>query len=313
MNTKKVSLAGGLGNQLFQYAFALSQFESNPIEIDWKLGPAISNSQGLPEILDFQLSDKVIFKEYQKPNRLLVRIVRLMRQASSTDKAWVKSNLFLPAKYFAQKMISWYFREPTKVFLAEGTGYFEKEFADRNSLAVGFFHSYKWAYQKGVINELQNLQLKRSSTAVAEYRNLAFIENPLVVHVRLGDYESQEGFGIPTRDYYLKSITKQWASEKYKKIWIFTNNQIKAAELIPAQYSQFIRWVPNISKSSAETLEVMRFGAGYVIGNSTYSWWGAFLSYTFEPEVIAPNPWFRSARSPRELIPPNWSTFEGWN
>ena len=313
MNPKKVSLAGGLGNQLFQYAYALSQFQGEPIELDWRLGPAILNSRGFPEISDFKLSDQVYFADYEQPRKYLIRIVRLMRQASSTDKAWVKSKVFSPAKLLARIMISNYFKAHISLLLADGTGYFKKNELERNSLAIGFFHSYKWAHQEGVRNKLQNLRLKQDSSLVDEYRNSATNESPLVVHVRLGDYESQEGFGIPSKDYYLNSISKQWSTGKYRKIWVFTNNQNKAERLIPAEYLDFVRWIPNISNSSVETLEVMRLGVGYVIGNSTYSWWGAYLSYTSEPEVIAPNPWFRSAKSPSELIPPNWSTFEAWN
>jgi len=62
----------------------------------------------------------------------------------------------------------------------------------------------------------------------------------------------------------------------------------------------------NIDNSSASTLEAMRFGRGYVIANSTFSWWGAYLSHTDHAEVIAPDPWFQGMDSPDSLIPRNW-------
>jgi len=50
----------------------------------------------------------------------------------------------------------------------------------------------------------------------------------------------------------------------------------------------------------------MRFGKGYIIANSTFSWWGARLSYEEEPDVIVPKPWFAQAEVPIDLIPSNW-------
>jgi hypothetical protein len=68
--------------------------------------------------------------------------------------------------------------------------------------------------------------------------------------------------------------------------------------------------IPEIDRSPAATLEVMRFGAGYVIANSSFSWWAAFLSKKPDVEVIAPQPWFQGMDEPRDLIPPNWQRIE---
>jgi hypothetical protein len=54
----------------------------------------------------------------------------------------------------------------------------------------------------------------------------------------------------------------------------------------------------------------MRLGEGYVIANSTFSWWGAYLSRSSNPLIIAPRPWFSKVESPRDLIPDSWLTIE---
>ena len=59
-------------------------------------------------------------------------------------------------------------------------------------------------------------------------------------------------------------------------------------------------------ESSITTLEKMRCGSAYIIGNSTFSWWGSFLSHSINPPTIAPEPWFTGMNDPNELIPPEW-------
>jgi hypothetical protein len=103
-----------------------------------------------------------------------------------------------------------------------------------------------------------------------------------------------------------------WESGDFKKIWVFSDEpalaQIQFSKILPEE----LRWIPEIDGSATKTLEVMRFGHGYVIGNSTFSWWGASLSYTNWAKVIAPDPWFKNLPTPHSLIPPNWETINPW-
>jgi hypothetical protein len=54
----------------------------------------------------------------------------------------------------------------------------------------------------------------------------------------------------------------------------------------------------------------MRNMKGYVIGNSTFSWWAARLKYDHSAVVVAPVPWFKSMNDPEGLIPGDWITIE---
>jgi hypothetical protein len=46
----------------------------------------------------------------------------------------------------------------------------------------------------------------------------------------------------------------------------------------------------------------------FIISNSTYSWWAAWLGRAPEKTVIAPRQWFQAATVPAGLIPPEWIT-----
>jgi hypothetical protein len=51
----------------------------------------------------------------------------------------------------------------------------------------------------------------------------------------------------------------------------------------------------------------MRYFSGYVISNSTFAWWAAFLRHNQEVPVYAPDPWFKMINDPKMLIPENWN------
>ena len=62
--------------------------------------------------------------------------------------------------------------------------------------------------------------------------------------------------------------------------------------------------------SAAETLQTMRLCHGYVIGNSSFSWWGAKLSFQENPPVISPSKWFLGQPDPAGLIPDDWERID---
>jgi hypothetical protein len=147
---------------------------------------------------------------------------------------------------------------------------------------------------------------------IDSYRILAQVEHPVVIHLRLTDYNLENAFGIPSPNYYKDALRLLGENIQIGKVWIFSDDQEKAREILPQSITQDARWIPEICQSAACTLEVMRLGSHYIIGNSTFSWWGAFLSYADNATVIAPTPWFQGMEEPRDLIPPNWLRVDAW-
>jgi hypothetical protein len=199
-----------------------------------------------------------------------------------------------------------YFKEYRKSYAITGLGYSEVKAPPIKSFFIGYFQTFRWASEPDTNKQLRNLSLRNRSTEVEEFQRLSLVEKPLVIHIRLGDYKSESDFGLLHPDYYLENIADFWKSGKYKKIWIFSD-EIESARKYFLDFDQnLFRYIPEVDNSASTTLEVMRYGHGFIIGNSSFSWWGAYLAYAPDAEVNAPTPWFRNIESPVDLIPPEW-------
>jgi hypothetical protein len=304
MPTNYIYLTGGLGNQLFQYS-ALKTFQTNhDLVIDVVNGKPRINQKLIPDILEFNLSEKI--STHDRHMQVLTQKAIGYSLRSHLDpkglehlKLWRKVS-----RFGADVLLSLHFRKIIFIRVSSDLGDDTKlKLTRSNNFLVGYFQSHRWA---GSIKNSKTLPfLINTSAKIEGYRKLAKLEEPLVVHIRLGDYAVEGGFGIPGTRYYEEALTKQFRLKQYEKIWLFSDEPEKALEIFPSKFQDKIRVIDQ-DFSSAETLELMRLGAGYVIGNSTFSWWGAYLSYTRDPLVIYPYPWFRALPAPTNLVPKDW-------
>jgi hypothetical protein len=192
-----------------------------------------------------------------------------------------------------------------QISIGQGLGYFDRRQINKlSNYQIGYFQSYKWASNPGVFKLLMQITPKNPSkiflTSLEEVKS----QSPIVVHLRLGDYKNENGFGIPDPKYYVEAIQKLQLQISGAPIWYFSDEPELAENYLKNHCPEGL-WFSKDLSNSCELLEIMRHGAGYVIGNSTFSWWGAFLRRNQGAPVIAPNPWFRTG-SPVDLVPQNW-------
>ena len=60
-----------------------------------------------------------------------------------------------------------------------------------------------------------------------------------------------------------------------------------------------------LTSNPAEVMYLMSLGSGHIIANSTFSYWGAYLSKKSQI-IIAPSKWFKGWEDPKDLINPKW-------
>ena len=306
-------LTGGLGNELFQIAAALYSSESKKVAIEWVFGKPRVNTSNLPQIECYELPPAIRLLHRTKDSWIASKTLGYLLR-SSIEPSWLEKNFMY--RYFSKLLgsivLSLKFGRFRSVTTGDNVGFYPLSIDNRNRYLVGYFQSYRYSDNEFVFEILRKLKAKNFNNYTL-YKELAAKENPLVVHVRLTDYRGEDKFGIPHLSYYHDAVTELWKSGEYKSIWLFSDEPQSALDRIPRELQGFIRSFGDVENCIVKTLEVMRLGKGYVIANSSFSWWGARLSMTSEPVVVAPKPWFNKLKEPDLLIPPGWNRFNGWD
>ena len=309
-----LSLTGGLGNQLFQMAAALSIANGDGVEVEWINSRPRLNSGNEPEISDFTLPGNVAFQKRHKFQALCSKSVGYILRAGVNPRKYESSKLFRRTTAFLASVVNIAtFRKFIPIYVNKGVGYSHEVSLDEHKSLhlVGYFQTFKWVEKYGSTGGLENIKVRIKSPQLMELIELAATENPLVVHMRFGDYRLESSFGLLTSNYYQDSIRELWKSGRFKAIWVFSDEIDQAQIYLSGSEFKDIRFIPDVAKSSAQTLEAMRLGKGYVIGNSSFSWWAARMSFNQGAPVIAPTPWFIGQNEPADLIPPNWIRMMG--
>jgi hypothetical protein len=229
----------------------------------------------------------------------------------STPRRFEKITIIKLLIQFSANLISMlHFQRPAAVFVAEGLGYFDKRPILERLTLVGYFQSYKWGNENFVKTKLKSLTSKSESTILQELESIAKLENPTIAHVRLGDYKQESNFGVLSPEYYRHAILEMSKHTNSNHVWVFSDEIDLAREYFNEMHNLEFRFISDVKDSTALTFQAMRLGSNYIIGNSTFSWWSAYLSNTEGAHVIAPKPWFRGMEDPIELHPPSWQTID---
>lgn len=119
----------------------------------------------------------------------------------------------------------------------------------------------------------------------------------IALHVRRGDYEKIPNFGLCSLEYYQKAIELLSTELNKPKFYIFTEDTTWAKENlvfnVPYKIIKFDENVNSVGRAYGELLKVFSSCEHFIIANSTFSWWGAFLSENNHKIIISPKPWFQ--------------------
>ena len=135
------------------------------------------------------------------------------------------------------------------------------------------------------------------------------------MHVRLGDYRNLATiYGRPDPDYYANAVKLITERIGERPIWLFSDEPELATQIV-GQQIQISRVVDSGESNRAiEHLNLLGMCQGVVCANSSFSWWGGFLSSKLVEDsvVVFPIPMFDSLeyKEPQDWIPASWVRLE---
>lgn len=284
-----VRFAGGLGNQMFQYAL-MTALRSRGRDVKGCLRFYDIH----PETMRFELSK--VFKNVWFDNIS-------NEEFEEIDKEWIKiksdeSRLKEFLKDY-EKRFFW-------VQLPDGYTYEPEIFLTKECTFVGCWESEKYFIDcEQKVREAfefipEDISLIRLADEISE-------NNFVSIHVRRGDYLNYpEWYGeCCSLDYYSKAIS--YIHERYKGIkfivfsddleWTKNNIQIDNAIYCSSDlFEHYENWYDMFLMGKCKH---------NIIANSSFSWWGAWLNTYEEKTVVCPKQWIRTRETP-EIFPGKW-------
>ena len=134
--------------------------------------------------------------------------------------------------------------------------------------------------------------------------------NSVSVHFRRGDYASDPKInaihGVLDLAYYHRSFDLISKKVQNPHLFAFSDDPAWVAENV--RTSLPLTLVASVTDGLVhEDLRLMSLCKHHIVANSSFSWWGAWLSPNPDKIVMAPKRWFNSPDfDTRDLLPENW-------
>lgn len=287
-----IKLQGGLGNQMFQFAF----------------GSILAQKNNTKLIIEDSIYGIVEKKEGYTPRNFELTIFDNSYNFATEDHISLFNKLSLIHRIKRKIKLNY----PKKI--EEKTFEYSSEINSIRSpvLAVGYFQSYK--YFTGFENYVRSLfvfPVDKLSKENIDLLPALKKKNTVAIHIRRGDYitdkVTNQFHGCCTVGYYTEAILKI-ATKVDQPILVFFSDDPEWVkenfEKLPFE-KNFI--AHNKGKNSWADMFLMSICSHNIIANSSFSWWGAWLNNNPEKIIIAPKYWFQAKEIDiNSIIPEEW-------
>lgn len=275
-----VKISDGLGNQLFQYAFArrLQMMMGKNVYLDIRF---INNENRIAKGETSIFLENNDYREYGlKHFRITLpiateEILSKWDNDHHTNTIWkYREEKAFKINYFLER---WHWIFPT---------YFE-----------GYFFDLK--YYKDIRSTLQReIRLKESLSLPRKLANVLHCKNTVGMHIRRGDFTKLH-LSISEDKYYswaMKAIERKIEKPVYLIFsddikWVKENISINAEKM----------YISEMGFTDYEEFAIMKHCKNHIIANSTFSYWAAYLNSYTNKIVIYPENWSKMA-----IIPNDW-------
>lgn len=283
-----VKMWGGLGNQLFQYAFgiAMAKKSNTSVCFDMSFYDKQPRHVGRRHLDILKLNSKICKSDEHRgfikflENRYINKAIRVFPKfcLSYKGRGFVKEtgHKFLPWLLGPNSFDNYYF---------DGYWQSEKYFVHERDTLLKLFNQYEQSdYCK------QICAAEESSNSVA-------------IHVRRGDYYNKKSIGYKVREsYYQEALEYLIEKVDNPTVFVFSDDieWMKKQEYLQKHNCIFVE---NKSENAAieDIICISKCKHG-IMSSSTFSWWGNWLRNGADSIVIAPTGFYCNS----DFIPERW-------
>lgn len=292
MSVVVIQLAGGLGNQMFQYAAgrAVSLRRQVPLKLD--LSGFAPNGKR-----QYALDVLAIAAEPGRAEELSA-----LRGSARPEPKWWERLLGLRRP----------FSPPSPFIYDEPHFHFDPTLS---TLAAPVYLRGYWQSEKYFQDCAPLLRRELSFRVPLVGDNLATAaaiesSNAVSLHVRRGDYVTDKTthrfHGVCSLDYYQMAVERVGRQIANPHFFIFSDDP--AWTRANLRLTHPTTWVTvNRPECGFYDMQLMSQCRHHIIANSTFSWWGAWLNPAPNKLVIAPQRWFgKASHNTIDLLPEEW-------
>jgi Glycosyl transferase family 11 len=292
-NVVIIRLQGGLGNQLFQYAFGvyLSRLYKSSVYLDKFLleNHHVNDTPRQYELGAYTLSASPLKENERKK-------LKILNPSLMTRFLAINSIKFLNVRYINEEE----YEEDRRSL-----------YCDAIIVVQGFWQNINYVEQVHDVMRDLFYSYQTSNQSLKEIISKFVNTNSVAIHVRRGDYVSNAGaakfHALCDMSYYKRAIEKIKAVVTAPTFYIFTDDPT----WVDSQFQELNVNYEIISSSYLlnhhDELFAMAHCKHNIIANSSFSWWGAWANRNLDKFVIAPKIWHKSSNSPPpNLLPKEW-------
>lgn len=280
----RVMINSGLGNQMFQYAFAMglaTKRDDVICDIGLLTDRKVHNGEHIHNVFKgIQVVDSRWFAFITRTLYYLiyVRNIRIIRKVIN--------------------FLSW------DLIMDEDSLTSSKT---KNQILLGYWQSVKFFPSNSFQYYFREERLSAKTRELSSYLKQEK-QRTISIHVRRGDYLNLYGLygGICTVDYYENAICYLCSQVKRPLLFIFSDDLDWVKENLEILNRYDVTYVDfNKGENSWQDMYLMSQCSYNIIANSTFSWWGAWLNANPDKIVVSPTRLTNQVDSPK-IFPETW-------
>jgi len=282
-------LQGGLGNQMFQYAF----------------GRALAKRRGVELKLDVAM-----FPTY-KYHKLMIGHLNISAPIAS-DWEVARFAIHRRRPHWPWKILNPLLRNPKK-YVVEPSYYFSPDPLDLEApcLVDGYWLCEKYFLKiEDIIRDEFTVRSPLNDYSKRMEDKIRSAEHPVMLHVRRADYATDfvHVHGTLSPAYYERAFSLVRERVPNASYFIFSDDPEWArAHVRPDAPAEYIGQGANLNYLD---LYLMTLCEHFILANSTYGWWGAWLSKSYRNNLTIMPKYMTAKMDTRDLAHSNWSVLD---